>query len=189
MSTRGDCTVRIGFQDGVYRVHDALNQAAPSGSLLGNGDLLDCDGKSIGQTQVYAVKGVDSAMALVVRSKPASGLYVAEGLTPSSWPEQLRNPVAYVYNRTSERLRILVKASHGNFSHRFALPAGQVEAVQWPDCRAGLVVVAAGGSAGRTEMTRKEVKLCEGDAVEIDRAYVVTLECGVWYRQERPDEC
>ena len=57
----------------------------PFGELLGEGDLLDCDRTAIGQARVHAVKGVDLAVAIVVKGGPAHGLYVAEGLPQSSW--------------------------------------------------------------------------------------------------------
>lgn len=87
----GDCSTRIGFQRIVYRSHNALNQAAPPGRSLGNGDLLDCDGSTVGQEKVFAVKGVDPAIAVLVKAK-GHGIYVAEGVSRSTWPAPLRQP-------------------------------------------------------------------------------------------------
>jgi hypothetical protein len=85
----GDCSIRIGFQGTVYRSHNELNQAAPAGRPLGNGDLLDCDGGTIGHERVLAVKGVDPKVAVVVKAR-GHGIYVAEGVPRSAWPAPLR---------------------------------------------------------------------------------------------------
>jgi hypothetical protein len=87
----GDCSTRIGFQRIVYRSHNALNQAAPPGRSLGNGDLLDCDGHTVGHQRVFAVKGVDPAIAVLVKAE-GHGIYVAEGVSRSTWPAPLRKP-------------------------------------------------------------------------------------------------
>lgn len=89
--TAGDCNTRIGFQGIVYRPHNALNQAAPPGKSLGKGDLLDCDGSTIGHERVSAVKGVDAAVAVLVKAT-GHGIYVAEGVPRSAWPAPLRQP-------------------------------------------------------------------------------------------------
>jgi hypothetical protein len=87
--TSGDCNTRIGFQGTVYRAHNGLNQAAPPGRSLGNGALLDCDGSTVGHERVFAVKGVDPSVAVLVKAK-GHGIYVAEGVSRSAWPAPLR---------------------------------------------------------------------------------------------------
>jgi hypothetical protein len=89
----GHCSTRVGFRDTVYRGHNAINRSATFGNLLGEGDLLDCDGTTIGHEQVFAVKDVDPAVAVVVKVKvEGHGIYVAEGVPRSAWPAPLRQP-------------------------------------------------------------------------------------------------
>ncbi len=89
--TSGDCNTRIGFQGTVYRPHNAVNQAAAAGRSLGDGDLLGCDGSAVGHERVFAVEGVDPAVAVLVKAK-GHGIYVAEGVPRSAWPSPLRQP-------------------------------------------------------------------------------------------------
>jgi hypothetical protein len=89
LDSGGDCSIRIGFQGTVYRSHNELNQAAPPGEPLGKGDLLDCDGGTIGHESVLAVKGVDPKVAVLVRAR-GHGIYVAEGVPRAAWPAPLR---------------------------------------------------------------------------------------------------
>jgi hypothetical protein len=89
--THGDCNIRIGFQGTVYRPHNALNQAAPPGKSLGDGDLLNCEGSAFGHERVFAVKGVDPTVAVLVKAQ-GHGIYVAEGVSQSEWPTPLRQP-------------------------------------------------------------------------------------------------
>ena len=87
----GDCNARIGFDGNVYRPHNALNQEAAPGESLGNGDVLDCDGSTVGHAKVFAVRGVDATMAVLVKEQ-GGGIYVAEGVPRSAWPAPLRQP-------------------------------------------------------------------------------------------------
>lgn len=85
----GDCNSRIGFQDTVYRPHNALNQKAPTGRSLGTGAELDCDGSTVGRDKVFAITGVDPTVAIRVKGS-AHGIYVAEGLPRTAWPTPLK---------------------------------------------------------------------------------------------------
>lgn len=87
----GDCNARIGWDGAVYRSHNQLNQAAPRGARLGMGDVLDCYGTSVATVEVFAVDGVDSALAIKVIGEWRA-VYVAEGTSKASWPEPLRTP-------------------------------------------------------------------------------------------------
>lgn len=48
---------------GSSKPHNGLNQAAPRGERLGSGDVLDCDESSVATVEVFALDGVDSALA------------------------------------------------------------------------------------------------------------------------------
>ena len=87
------CNARIGFDEVVYRPHNALNQAAPRGEPLGSGAVLDCNGEanpSLGKVKVFAIKGVDPSLAVRTGDGEWRGVYVAEGTPESSWPPALQ---------------------------------------------------------------------------------------------------
>ena len=87
------CNARIGYDDVVYRPHNALNQAAPRGEPLGSGDVLDCDrdkNPNLGTVKVFAIKGVDPSVAVRTGNGEWRGVYVAEGTPQSSWPSVLK---------------------------------------------------------------------------------------------------
>lgn len=86
----GGCNARIGFQGAVYRPHNELNQSAPPGRSLGEGDVLGCAEGTEGREQVFAVEGVDPAVAILIKTE-GHGVYVVEGLPPSAWPELLKH--------------------------------------------------------------------------------------------------
>ena len=73
----------------VYRPHNELNVAAPRGVRLGRGDVLDCDGSSVATVEVFAVDGMNSAMAIKVVGE-WRGVHVDEGAPKSSWPDVLK---------------------------------------------------------------------------------------------------
>ena len=79
----GDCNARVGWDGVVYRPHNELNQAAPSGEKLGSGDVLDCDESSVATVEVFTVDGVDVDLAIRVGNKAWRGVYVAEGVPQS----------------------------------------------------------------------------------------------------------
>lgn len=87
----GDCSARIGWDGTVYRAHNELNPSAPSGDELGTADVLGCDKESVATVEVLAVSGVEAAVAITVDEGTWQGVYVAEGSSPSSWPEVLRS--------------------------------------------------------------------------------------------------
>jgi len=91
-----DCSARIRYEGVVYRPHNALNQAAPQGSRLGTGDVVDCgDGASapkVDEVTVFSVKGVSTSVALIAGQGDWHGIYVAEGVPRSEWPRVLRAP-------------------------------------------------------------------------------------------------
>jgi hypothetical protein len=87
----GECNIRVGFQGIVFRAHNALNQAAPAGRSLGNGNLLGCDGSTVGHEEVFALRGVDPRVAVLVKAA-GHGVYVAEGVPQTAWPAPLKQP-------------------------------------------------------------------------------------------------
>jgi Family of unknown function (DUF6281) len=90
----GDCSARIRYQGVIYRPHNALNQAAPRGSELGTGDVVDCgEGASapkVDEVTVFSVKGVASSIAVMAKQGEWQGIYVAEDVPRSDWPGVLR---------------------------------------------------------------------------------------------------
>lgn len=89
--SEGDCNARIEWDGVVYRPHNALNQAAPRGERLGSGEVLDCDRSGVATVVVFAVEGVDAAVAIRIGDKLWRGVYVAEKLPRSSWPQVLES--------------------------------------------------------------------------------------------------
>jgi hypothetical protein len=87
---KGECGGRIGLDGVVYRPHNELNEAAPRGKRLGSGDVVDCDGSRVDTVEVFAVKGVDSSLAIKVPNGEWRAVYVAEGVPVSSWPDVLK---------------------------------------------------------------------------------------------------
>jgi hypothetical protein len=89
----GDCSARVRLGGTVFRPHNALNQRAPVGQVLGSGEIIDCgtakDAPSVDTVTVYAVSDVDDQIAVIVRDREWSGVYVVEGIPRSAWPEQL----------------------------------------------------------------------------------------------------
>jgi len=86
----GDCVARIRYEGVIYRPHDGLNQAAPRGSELGTGDVVDCgEGASapkVDEVTVFSVKGVASSIAVMAEQGQWQGIYVAEDVPRSDWP-------------------------------------------------------------------------------------------------------
>ena len=87
----GDCDIRVRFKGAVFRPHNALDQGAPRDRSLGNGDLLGCDGRTVGHEEVFALTGVDPTVAVLVEAA-GHGIYVAEGVPRTAWPAQLKQP-------------------------------------------------------------------------------------------------
>lgn len=94
--TRGDCNARIRYQGVLYRTHNALNQAAPSGNSLGEGEVVDCGdvdtAPKVAKVMVSSVKGVNTSVAVVVGQGHWHGIYVAEDVPRSEWPGVLSTP-------------------------------------------------------------------------------------------------
>ena len=67
----GDCNARIRWDGTVFRPHNEVRSTMPRGERLGSGDVLD---SSVAVTTVGDWRGV----------------YVAEGVDESSWPDVLR---------------------------------------------------------------------------------------------------
>lgn len=91
-ATEGDCSARIRYDGTIYRPHNLLNQAAPIGKLVGNGDIIGCGGLSaatVATVRVYAVEGVDLDIAVMTDDADWHGVFVAEGVPRSTWPTPL----------------------------------------------------------------------------------------------------
>ena len=92
-SGEGDCAGSIRFQGHHYRGHNALNQQAPRGRLLGVGDVVGCGWRTaspVDQVKVYAVSGVDTSIAVMTPDAEWRAVYVAGGVRQSSWPQVLK---------------------------------------------------------------------------------------------------
>jgi len=92
----GDCNARIRYEGVLYRPHNALNQAAPSGNSLGEGEVVDCGdvdtAPRVDTVTVSSVKGVETSVAVVVGQGQWRGVYVAEDLPRTEWPGVLSEP-------------------------------------------------------------------------------------------------
>lgn len=92
-SGEGDCAGSIRFRGHHYRPHNALNQQAPRGRLLGVGDFVGCGWRTatpVDRVKVYAVSGVDTSVAVMIPDADGRAVYVAEGVGQSSWPRVLK---------------------------------------------------------------------------------------------------
>jgi hypothetical protein len=91
-ANEGDCSARIRYDGTIYWSPNLLNQAAPIGKLVGNGDIIGCGGISataVATVKVHAVEGVDPGIAVMTDDADWHGVYVAEGVPRSSWPSPL----------------------------------------------------------------------------------------------------
>jgi uncharacterized protein DUF6281 len=89
----GDCSGSIRFHGHRYRLHNALNQQAPRGRLLGVGDVVGCGWRTatpVDRVKVYAVAGVDTSMAVMTPDVNWHAVFIAQGVERSSWPEVLK---------------------------------------------------------------------------------------------------
>jgi hypothetical protein len=63
------------------------------GKLAANGDTIGCGGiaaAAVDKVRVYAVKGVDLDIAVMTDDAYWHGVYVAEDVPESSWPQPLK---------------------------------------------------------------------------------------------------
>jgi hypothetical protein len=88
-SNDGDCNARISWDGIVYEPHSELRPVGQREQRLGSGDVLDCDGSSVGTVEVFAVDRVDSTLAISVTGE-WRGTYVNEDAPKSSWPPVLK---------------------------------------------------------------------------------------------------
>jgi hypothetical protein len=90
----GDCNARILYQGVMYRWHQELNQAAPAGSSLGQGDVVDCgdveSAPKVDEVTVRSIRGVAASVAVKIVEGEWRGVYVSEDAPPSDWPQVLR---------------------------------------------------------------------------------------------------
>jgi hypothetical protein len=88
-----DCNGSILFEDVVYVVDNRLDQSAAQDGTIGPGAVVDCDKRTVvDEVVVSRVKGVESRIAIRVVKGDWRGVYVAEGVPRSSWPEVLAAP-------------------------------------------------------------------------------------------------
>jgi hypothetical protein len=93
-ANQGDCTGRIRFEGVIYRPHNAVNQEAPAGLMVGTADVIGCgglDAPAVDIVEVHSVRGVGIAIALVSTDADWHGVYVAEDLRRSAWPDILKS--------------------------------------------------------------------------------------------------
>lgn len=92
----GDCNARIRYEGVVYRPHNELNQAAPTGDSLGEGEVVDCGdletAPKVDEVRVSSVAGVATSIAVAVGQGRWHGIYVAEDVPRSDWPKVLSAP-------------------------------------------------------------------------------------------------
>lgn len=92
--SEGDCNARIRFGGEVYEPRGDLDQDAPAGKEIGDGEVIDCgDGSSapvVDRVAVHAVRGVPTSVAIRVLGEDWSGAYVAEDLPRAEWPDALK---------------------------------------------------------------------------------------------------
>ncbi|MFC5729112.1 MULTISPECIES: hypothetical protein [Nocardioides] len=86
----GDCTAKLRIGDTTYAFHeDAVTSHPAPVKPLAAGEILDCDGKVVDTATPVQMRGVPVSVAVaVVEGWP--GIYVAEGVAPSTWPDRLR---------------------------------------------------------------------------------------------------
>lgn len=83
----GDCNARITYQNRTFRLNNLVNDAAPTGhAVLGTGDVIDCDRRSVDRAVIHEVRGVDPKIAIAVTDQAWRGVYVREGTTAKDWP-------------------------------------------------------------------------------------------------------
>ena len=104
-SGEGDCSGSIRFRGHHYRAHNALNQQAPRGRLLGVGDVVGCGWRTatpVDRVKVYAVSGVDTSVAVMTPT--------LTGERPT-WPQvRVRRPEATLtFALTSEAPNIILR--------------------------------------------------------------------------------
>jgi len=82
----------VRYDESVYVPHSGANRSAPEGATLGEADIVGCDldGPAVEVVDLSRVKGVDPTVAVIVRRSEWRGVYVADGLPVSEWPEVLR---------------------------------------------------------------------------------------------------
>lgn len=86
----GDCLASVRFHGVVYIVNTRVDQAAPKGPTIGPGAVVDCDHRTVVERVVVSsVKGVENRQAISLRGH-YHGVYVAEDLPHSQWPEVVR---------------------------------------------------------------------------------------------------
>lgn len=85
-----DCNGSILFGDVVYVVDNRLNQKAQPAEELGPGEVVDCDHSTVVDDVVVSrIKGVEPGIAIRVLKGDWRGVYIAEGVPKSSWPDLL----------------------------------------------------------------------------------------------------
>ena len=93
--SQGDCSARILLDGTVYRGHNELNQAAPTGTAIGTGEVIGCgspdEAEVVDTVKVLSVVGVDHSISVATTDSDWVGVYIAEGTPRSAWPETLEN--------------------------------------------------------------------------------------------------
>lgn len=86
----GDCTAKLRIGDTTYAFReDAVTSHPEPVEPFAAGEILDCDAKVVDTATAVQMGGVPVSVAVaVVEGWP--GIYVAEGVAPSAWPDRLR---------------------------------------------------------------------------------------------------
>lgn len=91
----GDCNARIVFKTNTFRLHNLVNEAAPTDrAVLGTGNVVGCDKESVDRAAIHKVRGVDPTVAIAVSDHDWRGVYVREGTTTRDWPALVKTASA-----------------------------------------------------------------------------------------------
>lgn len=87
----GDCSAEISFQSVTYGSHNQLASLPSNTERIGRGHVLGCDGEFLRKVEVHAIDGVNPSIAIAVPSPfDLANIYVAEGVGPKQWPDEIR---------------------------------------------------------------------------------------------------
>ncbi len=86
----GDCSPRVRYHGTVYEIPTTVNQDVALGTPAGRGDVIGCDGETVGSANLRVVQGVDVDVAVGVDGGQYHGVYVSPDVPEAAWPPQVR---------------------------------------------------------------------------------------------------
>lgn len=87
-SRQGECTLKVRYDDAVYRAVSVQLTPRP-GRSLGQAEFGNCDGSPLHgayRGKLFALAGTDTRDAVLLRQEGHDSVYVAESLQPREWP-------------------------------------------------------------------------------------------------------